>query len=290
MAAPGIALLGPLAVNGDTDGLSPRDRVVLAALALHPGEVVSAAALAEALWHDTPPPSWKKVVQGCVLRLRQALGPQAIETVQDGYRLTTVAGEIDTQRFQRLLDRGRELLAVGQPERAQHTLDEALALWRGKPLTDLDCQEAGRIEAARLSELNLQAQECRLRAALLAGRHEEVLAAAEAAVARSPLREQRSALLAHAQGNPHPDRVRREVRQGDGGRPDGRAAQRRTGRDPGRDGGSDTDARQRGRVAGTAADPGPPASPRSARAAPDPGGATTTRSAPARSAPSRWRG
>ena len=199
MGTPGIALLGPLAVRGDTAGLSPRDRVVLAALAIHPGEVVSAAALAEALWQDSPPASWKKVVQGCVLRLRQVLGTQAIETVQDGYRLTTAVEETDAQRFQRLLDRGRHLLAVGQPERAQFTLDEALGLWRGKPLTDLDCSEAGRIEAARLTELNLEAQECRLRAALEAGRHEEVLAAAEAAVARAPLREQRWALLARAQ-------------------------------------------------------------------------------------------
>ena len=87
MATPGIALLGPLAVNGDTVGLSPRDRVVLTALALHPGEVVSAAALADALWSGSPPPSWKKVVQGCVLRLRQVLGATAIETVQDGYQL-----------------------------------------------------------------------------------------------------------------------------------------------------------------------------------------------------------
>ncbi len=199
MATPGIALLGPLAVNGDTVGLSPRDRVVLSALALQPGDVVSAASLADTLWRGSPPQSWKKVVQGCVLRLRQVLGAEAIETVQDGYRLTTAADDIDTQRFQRLLDRGRELLAVGQPERARYTLDEALALWRGKPLTDLDCHEAGRIEAARLGELNLQAQECRIRAALQSGHHEEVLAAAEAAVAKAPMREQRWALLAQAQ-------------------------------------------------------------------------------------------
>ncbi len=199
MSTPGIAVLGPLSIHGDTAAVSPRDRVVLAALAVQPGDVVSAAALAEALWQDSPPVSWKKVVQGCVQRLRQVLGATAIETVQDGYRLTSAAGDVDTQMFQRLLDRGRELLAVGQPERAQYTLDEALALWRGTPLTDLTRTEAGRIEVARLAELNLEAQEFRLRAALEAGRHEEVLAAAEAAVLKAPLREQRWALLAQAQ-------------------------------------------------------------------------------------------
>ncbi|MGS0686542.1 AfsR/SARP family transcriptional regulator [Nakamurella sp. GG22] len=103
MTTPGIALLGPLAINGDTVGLSPRDRVVVTALALHPGEVVSAASLADALWPDDPPASWQKVVQGCVLRLRRSRSPR---------RRVSPADDIDTQQFQRLLDRGRELLAA----------------------------------------------------------------------------------------------------------------------------------------------------------------------------------
>src|SRR5262245_52191281 len=58
----GIGVLGPLTVDGNTGGLAPRDRVVLAALALRPGEVVSAETLADALWGGQPPTSWKKVV------------------------------------------------------------------------------------------------------------------------------------------------------------------------------------------------------------------------------------
>jgi DNA-binding SARP family transcriptional activator len=72
MRAVGIALLGPLAVDGDGKAFSPRDRVVLAALALRPGEMVSAERLADALWGEHPPVSWPKVVQGCVVRLRKA--------------------------------------------------------------------------------------------------------------------------------------------------------------------------------------------------------------------------
>mgnify|MGYP006175442187 CR=1 FL=1 len=33
--------------------------------------------LADALWGDVPPPTWNKVVQGCVVRLRKVLGTQA---------------------------------------------------------------------------------------------------------------------------------------------------------------------------------------------------------------------
>ena len=53
---------------------------MLEVLALRPGEVVSAERLADALWGDVPPPSWNKVVQGCVVRLRKVLGVEAIET------------------------------------------------------------------------------------------------------------------------------------------------------------------------------------------------------------------
>jgi DNA-binding SARP family transcriptional activator len=40
--------------------LGPRDRVVLAALAVRPGEVVSAEQLADALWGERPPASWTR--------------------------------------------------------------------------------------------------------------------------------------------------------------------------------------------------------------------------------------
>ena len=144
MGDPGIALLGPLAVNGDAAALSPRDRVVLAALAIRPGEALSAERLADALWGEHPPASWNKVVPGCILRLRRVLGGNAIETTPYGYRLALPADRVDADRFDQLLQRGRELLALGQPERAHHTLDEALGLWRGRPLMDLDGWEPGR--------------------------------------------------------------------------------------------------------------------------------------------------
>ena len=51
--------------------LGRRDRAVLTALAVSPGEALSADQLAEVLWPDEPPASWAKVVQGCVVRLRK---------------------------------------------------------------------------------------------------------------------------------------------------------------------------------------------------------------------------
>src|SRR5689334_16911593 len=74
---PGVSVLGPLRVDADGGTLGRRDRVVLAALSLRPGEAVSAERLADALWPDGVPASWNKVVQGCVVRLRRALGASA---------------------------------------------------------------------------------------------------------------------------------------------------------------------------------------------------------------------
>jgi DNA-binding SARP family transcriptional activator len=161
--------------------------------------VLSAERLADALWGERPPASWSKVVQGCVVRLRKALGPQAIQTLPQGYRLTVPADEVDARRFARLVERGRELLTLGEPERAGYVVGEALALWRGPALRELEGWEPGRIEAGRLDELRLDAEELRLEAALRAGRYREVLAEAQARVAEAPLRERRWALLALAQ-------------------------------------------------------------------------------------------
>jgi WD40 repeat protein/DNA-binding SARP family transcriptional activator len=199
LRAVGIAVLGPLAISGDGGSLAPRDRVVLAALAVRRGEVVGAAALADALWREQPPATWSKQIQASVVRLRRALGSGAIETVADGYRLAVPGDAIDAHRFERLVSRARELDALGASDRAAHQLEEALALWRGAPLVELDGWEPGRTEAARLEEMRLEAEEARLDAALRAGLHRQVLAEAGARVAEQPLREHRWALLALAQ-------------------------------------------------------------------------------------------
>src|SRR5262245_22970964 len=98
-----IALLGPLVIAGDGGTVGPRDRVVLAALAVRPGEVYSADRLADALWGDRPPASSKKVVQGCVARLRKAVGSETIETLAHGYRLQVSSEELDTLLFEHLV-------------------------------------------------------------------------------------------------------------------------------------------------------------------------------------------
>ena len=195
----GIAVLGPLSLDGYDAVLGRRDRVVLSALAVHPGQVVSFDRLVDVLWGDAPPPSAAKVLQGCVVRLRKVLGPRAVETSPAGYRLMVPLHEIDSQRFERAVERARGLLADGAAERAAVVLTEALALWRGVPLVDLEGWDTARIEAGRLSELRLEADELYVEATLKAGHNDRVLAKAQAMVREAPLRERRWVLLARTQ-------------------------------------------------------------------------------------------
>jgi len=194
-----IAVLGPLTVDGEAGQLGPRDRVVLAALAVRPGDVVSADRLADALWGERRPGTWSKVVQGCIMRLRKVLGARGIETSPQGYRLNVSKDDIDSLQFERLLGRGRELLTLAEPERAAYVLGQAMALWRGPPLPELDAWDLGRIEADRLGELHRDVEELSVDAALRTGHSREILARAQTLVAEAPLRERRWALLALAQ-------------------------------------------------------------------------------------------
>ncbi len=194
----GIAVLGPLEVDGQANGLSPRDRVVLSALVVRAGEPISTEGLAVALWGDAMPASAAKVVHGCVARLRKRLGAAAIESTPSGYRLTLSEAELDNLNFERLFERAREALGDGDPERTSYLVREALELWRGQALTDLEEWEAGRVEAARLEGLRMDAEELRVEAETRAGHARNAVERARALVAQAPFRERRWALLATA--------------------------------------------------------------------------------------------
>ena len=81
---------------------------------------------------------------------------------------------------------GRERLRR-DPESAVETFEQALRLWRGPALAELE-EPFAAIEAARLDELRLASIEDRAEALLACGRHRELTGELEGLAARSPLR------------------------------------------------------------------------------------------------------
>lgn len=194
----GITVLGPLTVDG-SGRLGPRERVVLQALVTRLGHPVSADELIDAVWGDHPPASAAKNLQSCVVGLRKALGPDAIQTSPHGYTLMLPSDHVDAQEFETQVIRAREFLALGENDRVAFLLEQALSLWRGPAFVDLLDWPPARREAGRLDQLRLEAEEMLADALLRSGRPREVLAQAHAMVRAAPLRERRWELLALAQ-------------------------------------------------------------------------------------------
>ena len=192
-----LKILGPLEAIAEgrvVDIRGQKQRELLAILAIHANEVVSADRLIDELWGETPPASAVKTLQAYVSRLRKALGETvSLTTHGHGYSLSLAAGALDAERFATLLEEGRRALAAGEPDRAVETLDAALALWRGPVLADFTYASFAQPEIARLDELRLAAREERVEADLVRGRHAETIGAAResrrpASASRAPAR------------------------------------------------------------------------------------------------------
>jgi DNA-binding SARP family transcriptional activator/Flp pilus assembly protein TadD len=196
-----VAILGPLLVHdGETQVGVPRgrQRVLLAALLMHAGNVVAAGTLAEVVWDGSPPPGAAVTLRSHVLRLRRVLGPRAgarLVTRYPGYLLQAGEDEVDVLRFHSLCRDGGAALREGAWARADGLLGEALALWRGAPLADVPSELLLREEVPGLEELRLQAEEWRTDAALHLGRHDELVAELQSLAAKHPLRERFHAQL-----------------------------------------------------------------------------------------------
>ncbi|MGZ4201289.1 MAG: BTAD domain-containing putative transcriptional regulator [Thermoleophilaceae bacterium] len=135
-------------------------------------------------------------------QLRKALanGPQGngagiLATHGRGYVLRVEPGQLDRERFERLVAQGQAALDRGLPGEASQHLEGALGLWRGPPLADFTYEPFAQLEIARLEEMRLTALESRIEADLELGRHAAAIAELEPLVAQHPLRERLRGLL-----------------------------------------------------------------------------------------------
>ena len=181
-------ILGPLEVrDGEIEVALPggQQRKLLAILLLHAGEAVSSDRLIDELWDGKPPETAAKALQGYVSSLRKQLGPDAVETVGAGYRLTAAPEDLDSHRFEELLAEARPLGRAA----AAAKLHEALALWRGPALADFQYDDFARNEIERLEELRAGGIERRIDLELALGHHDDLVPEIEALVHAYPLRE-----------------------------------------------------------------------------------------------------
>jgi DNA-binding SARP family transcriptional activator/ABC-type transport system substrate-binding protein/streptogramin lyase len=186
-------LLGPVEVLRDGRPIAlggGKPRALLALLLLRANEVVSRDRLIDALWGDRPPGTADHGLDVQISRLRKAFEPdEPLVTRPGGYVLEVDAEQIDVRRFERLLEEGRRANAAGEPAEALQTLEEALGLWRGNALADLEYETFARPESDRLEELRLVATEERVDAELPLGRHDTLVPELEALTTKHPLRE-----------------------------------------------------------------------------------------------------
>ena len=115
--------------------------------------------------------------------------PGVLVTRSPGYLLRVDPEQLDSVRFERLLNEGITLLAANEPERALATIKQALGLWRGPALADFAFEEFARSESGRLDDLRMLAIEEGVEAALGVGRHAALVGELEALVVEHPLRE-----------------------------------------------------------------------------------------------------
>ncbi len=187
-----IAILGPLELRIDGRVVSlggPKQRALLAVLALHANEAVSRDRLIEALWGDAPPPSVDQSLDAYISRLRRAIGRELLLRRPGGYVLTVASGELDLERFESLVAAARAASAAGDIDAATRLLRDALSLWRGPALADVLYEPFASAEAERLEERRLGALEELFEARLELGGGTDLVPELEQIVREQPLRE-----------------------------------------------------------------------------------------------------
>jgi DNA-binding SARP family transcriptional activator/tetratricopeptide (TPR) repeat protein len=184
---------------------SPRQRLVLAALAVDAGRPVPVDLLVDRVWGASPPPRARRTLQAYVARTRRALAGSAvgedsahIEGRGGTYALAIDPQRVDLHRFRRLV--GQAVDPACRSARRVDLLRDAVRLWRGPALAGLDSPWAGRMRESWQQE-RIAATVAWADAELAAGEPERALRSVADLAADHPLVESLAGALMriHAQ-------------------------------------------------------------------------------------------
>jgi predicted ATPase/DNA-binding SARP family transcriptional activator len=201
-------LLGPMEVCVDGAPVQlpgTAERALLVQLILSPGRTIPATMLVDRLWSEsTLPVDPMNALQTRVSKLRRALKASGVGDIVTregvGYRASIDPGTVDALDFADRIRAARTGAAKAADNDGIHhehlqAFDDALALWRGDPLSDFAVERWAAADAARLTDLRLTAMTERAQLALALGRHQEVIGDLEPLVASDPTLESLAGLL-----------------------------------------------------------------------------------------------
>lgn len=206
-----LAVLGPLTATVGGVSFVPsaaKSRKVLALLMLNANRFVSIGAFQRELWGEQPPRSALTTLQTYILQLRkrlaEALPPGAgsakdvLVTQPMGYMLRATPGSLDAALFDELTGQAQQARAAGDMPATARLLNQALALWRGVALADVEAGPVLDGQLMRLRESRMAALEQRIEADIVLGNHRQTLSELTAMTVEHPHNENVHALLMDA--------------------------------------------------------------------------------------------
>ncbi|MFI6502393.1 BTAD domain-containing putative transcriptional regulator [Nonomuraea typhae] len=186
-----VRVLGALEVRvyGTLVHISARKARVLTAILLsNANQVVPTEQLIDSLWGERPPATARKNLQVYVSMLRRKIGDR-ISYEGWGYRLDAGSDEFDLLRFRHLATAGRDMRRRGDADAAAALLDEALSLWRGRPLAEFSGVPLIDEAVGRFTDLHLAVSEDWAELEIERGGHVEALTRLDDLVTFFPGRE-----------------------------------------------------------------------------------------------------
>ncbi|MDR7274880.1 AfsR/SARP family transcriptional regulator [Catenuloplanes atrovinosus] len=200
-----VGLLGPIKVwsaGSERYAGPPRQREVLAVLALHRGREMSVGQITAAVWGARAPSSAENLVHTYVGRLRRALAGvrgdpgsgTPLRSHRPGYELVLDPAGLDVARFEERARRAQAAFARADLPAARAALQEGLAEWRGPALYEA-CGPLAEAERARLEEMHREMAEELVYARLVMGDHHGLVPDLRRMTVEDPLRERLWALL-----------------------------------------------------------------------------------------------
>ncbi|MER6331210.1 AfsR/SARP family transcriptional regulator [Streptomyces sp. NPDC001034] len=194
-------ILGPLHVSSREAihvPTAPKQRKLLSLLLLNAGRMVPVSDCVEELWGYSPPSSAVPTLQTYVMQLRRLLkegadprlpAAERLVTRDRGYELVMEEDELDRLVFRKLRARGLAALDAGDDCAASRLLGEALALWRGPALSDVQHGPLLAVQTTGMNECRLQVTQQRIEADLRLGRHHDLISELSVLTGAHPVNE-----------------------------------------------------------------------------------------------------